>query len=152
MVTVDGERLVRCFLRRVGDDLVIETNSVERIERVLSTLRDLVPDLEIREDRRLSPAQARSERPVGSGPPGEIPPEVADAVAAFVREKEDAWVDERVPALGGLSPREAAGDPTRREDLLSLLREFDRRSAPRGDKQLIGFDGDRLRERLGLTD
>lgn len=37
---------------------------------------------------------------------------------------EDRWCDERVPALGGLTPRQAADDPTRRADLLALLAEL----------------------------
>ncbi len=66
------------------------------------------------------------------------------------------WLDENIPALGGLKPRQAAADPTRREQLERLLAEFDR-----NDERLRGLDPDGggfitfdtafLRRELGLT-
>jgi hypothetical protein len=73
-------------------------------------------------------------------------PEMARAVESLIRHKEDAWLDESPPALGGLTPRQAASDPTRREDLESLLVEFEGLD----DSGMIGFDVSRLRDRLGL--
>lgn len=55
------------------------------------------------------------------------------------------WVDESVPALGGLTPREAAADPEARDDLVLLLHEMDG-----DDRGPGGFDPDRLKELLGL--
>ncbi len=52
-----------------------------------------------------------------------------DAINIELRRQMQArWVDEEVPALGGLTPREAAVDPTRREDLIRLLDEFEDRA------------------------
>jgi hypothetical protein len=59
-------------------------------------------------------------------------------------------LDEQVPALGGLTPRQAADDPTRREDLVALLNEFDR--APDLAVQWATFDPARLRQLLGLPE
>jgi hypothetical protein len=50
------------------------------------------------------------------------------------------------PAAG---PRQAADDPSRREDLVALLHEFDRMATPAG---AVGFDTGRLRQSLGLTE
>lgn len=36
-----------------------------------------------------------------------------------------SWVDVAIPALGGMSPRQAMDDPTRRDDLMAILREFE---------------------------
>ncbi|MGH9089793.1 MAG: YecA family protein [Acidimicrobiales bacterium] len=58
-----------------------------------------------------------------------------------------ARLDEPVPALGGLTPRQAADDPTRREDLLALLHEYERMAVPEG---AVSYDVSRLRELLGL--
>ncbi|WP_328993247.1 hypothetical protein OG394_02950 [Kribbella sp. NBC_01245] len=33
-------------------------------------------------------------------------------------------LDESIPALAGATPRQAAGDPTRRDDLIKLLDSF----------------------------
>jgi hypothetical protein len=68
-------------------------------------------------------------------------------LAAFVREQEERWVDEPVPALAGLTPRQAAADPTRRQQLEALLRDFDRQRPPPG---AATFDTARLRDLLGL--
>ena len=76
--------------------------------------------------------------------------EMAEIVAQVIREKEVAWLDESIPALGGLTPREAADDPTRREDLLALLVEFERRDLP--DAGFASFNAHRLRTLLGLAE
>lgn len=74
------------------------------------------------------------------------------------RQAQARWLDEHVPALDGLTPREAAADPTRREQLERLLAEFDEQTerirhldaggtlgAP------ITYDTAALRRELGLT-
>ena len=58
-------------------------------------------------------------------PGAPLPAEQAAFLDEFIRTREAAWIDESIPALGGLTPRQALDDPTRREDLLSLLREMD---------------------------
>jgi hypothetical protein len=52
-----------------------------------------------------------------------------------------------VPALGGLTPRQAAADPTRRELLERLLASFDAMTTPAG---AFTMRPDRLRALLGL--
>jgi hypothetical protein len=65
-----------------------------------------------------------------------------------MRQKETAWLDDHIPALGGLTPRQAADDPTRRPDLVALLHEFDDRASH--SSATLTFDVDRLRQLLGL--
>ena len=60
---------------------------------------------------------------------------------------EEAWLDEHIPALGGMTPREAATDPTRRDDLLRLLN--DDPAVPAGG---FGMDTARIKQLLGLGD
>jgi hypothetical protein len=64
-----------------------------------------------------------------------------------MREQEERWVDESIPALGGLTPRQAADEPTRREQLVALLHDFDATVPPPGGAT---FDTTRLRRLLGL--
>ena len=63
---------------------------------------------------------------------------------------EDRWLDESIPALGGTT---LVKQPTthRREDLLSLLRSFERIGPPSTPGSLT-FDPARLRRKLGLSD
>lgn len=76
-----------------------------------------------------------------------LPPEAAEALDGYMREQEERWVDESIPALGGLTPRQAADEPTRREQLVALLHDFDATVPPPGGAT---FDTTRLRRLLGL--
>lgn len=150
-VELRGEKVVRSFLRRESDQLVVETNSAERLDRVLASLQN-IGGLEFLEEERIDLSSIRGVATTGTldslATSGDIEPspEVFNTLRRYVREKEDAWLDERIPALGGLTPRQAAADPTRREDLAALLNEFERRDAPPGTAT---FDVQRLRQALG---
>ncbi|HET8590850.1 MAG TPA: SEC-C metal-binding domain-containing protein [Nakamurella sp.] len=81
----------------------------------------------------------------GAGPDLEDAPEVQALLADYARDYEQQWLDMSLPALGGATPRQAADDPTRREDLVRLLDSFDDIDAGPGSMQ-----PDRLRAALGL--
>jgi hypothetical protein len=145
-----------------GDRLDVEANSVARMERLLATITTAVPDAEVVVDERtdlrhLLPSQVGSAAVDGDDAgdlrsaegQGEARSAEAEAVLdRFMRRKELEWVDESIPALGGLTPRQALDDPTRREDLLALVRELDRSPGLGNGGQ--GFDAGRIRSLLGL--
>ena len=62
-----------------------------------------------------------------------------------MRNYETQWLDMAIPALHGLTPREAAEDPTRRDDLVRLLASFDD-----GEESPLTMSPRRLRAALGL--
>jgi hypothetical protein len=66
-------------------------------------------------------------------------------VAGYARK----WVDESIPALGGMTPREALDDPTRREDLMRLLREIEEGQA-NAPARMQPMPISVVREELGL--
>ena len=151
-VEVNGSLTIRCLLNRVDDTLVITANSVEQRQRILSHLLSQADDLEILEDEQIEMGSERareiaeedSESDLGDTPP----PEVMQALQELIREQESRWLDESIPALSGLTPRQAAADPTRREDLVALLNEFDDRH-----REVAGFttfDVSRLRRELDI--
>ena len=155
-ISIDGEDLVRTFLEREGDSLIVETNSIERFERVQGVLQKLVVGgFDVLEEEVQSVADAAAHHsPEGRSPTDaddltELSPEVTEYMQDLMRQKEDGWLDEHVPALGGVTPRQAAADPTRREDLIALLRDFDR-PPPTSGRQFFSFDVARLRQKLGL--
>ena len=135
-----------------GDRLAVETNSEGRLERLLATITAVVPDAEIVVEERTDPRRSLPEQ-VRLGAPDtetrdDLPPaEVEAMLDQFIRRREAAWVDGSIPALGGLTPRQALDDPTRREDLLALLREMGGHAAVGG---VSGFNADRIRSLLGL--
>ncbi|MGH9222718.1 MAG: DUF1841 family protein [Acidimicrobiales bacterium] len=149
-VRIDDRPWVRGTVTVEGRELVLSANSDARFGRLRAAVEFALPGLELVAAEAIPAADAAAARGAGAvGPmPQPVPVEAAGAVAAFMREQEDRWMSEPVPALAGLTPREAAADPTRREELEALLNEFDRHQPPPG---AFTFDTGRLRTALGLT-
>lgn len=146
--TTDG--MIRATLRLAGNDLHVDTNSEERHERVLAALTELVPSLTLISESR-KPArdtrEAASTAASGLGRGSALDPSdpgIAAALEQFVREYEQKWLDESIPALAGATPRQAAADPTRRDDLIKLLDSFPAATEPGA------MSPDRLRAALDL--
>jgi hypothetical protein len=145
-----GDSILRATLHLSGSQLRVETMSETRMDRALARLSTELPDAELLSDER---------RPLR---PGEMPPipdhmaapslgaaDLTEASAQIQERVERRWCDESVPALGGLTPREAAADPTRREPLERLLVQFEQTDRLTPDT-VIAMRPDRLRELLGL--
>ncbi len=149
-IEIDAMAVARSFVSREDDTLVITTTSVERFERVLARVMESVIDLEILEQTRTDPRQVSGQGDSVPAPrtTDETPPEVLEVLQNMMPEREDAWLDEAIPALAGMTPRQALTDPTRREDLIALLNEFDRLSKNAAPGST--FDVARLRSALGL--
>ena len=83
---------------------------------------------------------------------------MARITSEMSRQAQARWLDENIPALGGLTPRQAAADPTRREQIERLLAEFDRhderlRDFPAAEGMVGGpiiYDTAAIRRELGL--
>jgi len=146
-VEVDGRSIHRGRVRVDSDVVEVQTNSAERL------VRSADPDARLlsREQRTAEEAMASRDASEAT-PPTDLPPEaVAGALEAFMAEQEERWVDEPVPALGGLSPRQAVADQTRRTGLEALLDDFDWMDAHPGPGDTgRGMDSTRLRKLLGL--
>lgn len=147
----DDESVIRARFHLDGSRLIIiTTNSNERADRILDRLSEALP-VTVVSDTRTPFDAATVDRTRRAGLPDlrglDTGPEPApdDAtVAEIQRHFEQRWCNEAVPALDGLTPMQAAADPTRREQLERLLAAFD---APPG---AITMRTDRLRETLGL--
>ena len=154
-----GERVVRATLHLVDDDddrLEISTNSHERADRILDRLHETVRVTVISDTR--TPVDLSAGMPGSGGRPSGFPdlrqlPQLDDAlpvgdIAEQVADQlERRWCEEEVPALGGLTPRDAAADPTRREQVVRLIASFEHYAAPEG---AITMRPHRLRALLGL--
>jgi hypothetical protein len=135
----------------VGDGtLRVETNSVARADAVRRDVEAACGSLvrhRAREHADPRAALRRGERPRASSPPLDSP-EAAAMVLAFKRDHYTAWLDESIPALGGLTPREAARQAPSRRRLELLLQDMERLEAgmPEGQR----FDFGWVRGELGL--
>lgn len=154
---------VSIAMLRIEDGLlVIDTNSLERLDRVLDLLRALVGKLVIIERSEASGdeimkqiAGSRSQSwnsDVQELESPELPDEVMKALNEHIDGLENKWLDQEIPGLAGLSPRQAATDPTRREDLLRLLNEIERDEQRIGNsgRSGAGFSSERIRAKLNL--
>jgi hypothetical protein len=146
----EDERILRATLTVDGTRVTVQTHSEPRAERVLSVLQEHFPDSVVVSDHRTPlDVETFQRRAAEMGHTVPSPPEDNAATAAALAELRDRfeqrWCDESVPALGGLTPREAALDPTRREEVVRLIASFEH--MPTGD---LGMRPDRLRELLGL--
>jgi hypothetical protein len=155
-ISIDGMNRLRATVELAGDRVRVHTNSEARLDRVLAVLRGVEPTITLVEQTRHRARDAREMTRLaarfptaGSTPAGQrldpTDPDVAAALRQLTREFEQRWLDEPVPALAGHTPRQAADDPTRRDDLVRLLDTFPRDPANPGL-----MDPDRLRAELGL--
>lgn len=85
--------------------------------------------------------------PVPTVEPPRPAPAIPPAVAQLRSLRERRWCDEQIPALGDLTPRQAAADPARRDELLTLINSFPEIDPTTG---AFGLRPARLRELLGL--
>lgn len=141
-VTTHGAEHIRASLRLDGPELTIHTNSEARFDRVLATVHALDPTLTMVDQSRQPARDAREAATLAArtAPAGEDPahsdpahsdpaldpadPAVAAVLDQFIRDYEQKWLDDPIPALAGHTPRQAAADPTRRGDLIRLLDSF----------------------------
>ncbi len=162
-----GQEWIRGSITLDGDRATIDANSGKRAARLERTLLRAAPGARLirREERGIEEAleEERAKGPVegatnGTAPgPGDEPidvsahPELAEAMEEFIRRSEASWVDESIPALGGLTPRQAAADRAARPELVALLDDmaWQQRRAGGG----IGLmDPSRVRSLLGIPE
>lgn len=151
----DEERILRAQLTLQGDQLRVETASEERMDRVLAAVTAAVPDAEVLSDLRrpLDPGELPAPPAgMGRGGPGLAAGGLKDLPAGALDDLQDTmerrWLGEQIPALGGLTPRQAASDPAARETLVRLIDGFpDPASLPAG---AFSMRPERLRQELGL--
>lgn len=164
-----GREWTRGTIRIEGDIATIDTNSTKRANRLVRHLLKAAPGSRLikREERGLDEALAESlgraraaaeegaTEGVGAAgasilDPAEHP-DLQAALDQMMRDLERHWIEERIPALGGRTPREALLDPAGRREVLALLDDmaWSRRQA--GDHaRNEGMDPDRIRTLLGL--
>jgi hypothetical protein len=139
--------------RLAANRLTIETISAERLAWAKGRLAELAGHaVRLRSDvveewERKGRAAPRAE---GPDPPS-LPPEVeARIVGQAFHRHFTAWLDEKVPALGGETPRAAAQDPGRRPKLIQLLREIENHQDRARQEGKAWYDISWMWEELGI--
>lgn len=134
--------------------LVVETNSTRRADVLRTRLEKHLAGLiqfRMRGESNLDDLMERARESARSGssraddPP---PPEAAAMMHEFRQQHMTAWLDDSIPALGGLTPRAAARTARGRHALEVLLKEFEQHEAHYPADQRIDIGG--LRSALEL--
>jgi hypothetical protein len=146
----NGESVLRASITLKRSRITVETMSEPRVERVLNVLRGEIAETKLISDKR-------DEIDLSNPPPGPAQaalskddPGVKEMLRNFIAKRERIWCDEEIPALGGLTPRQAAADPVGRESLERLLEEYGSHVDPQEDPELVPQYPERLRQLLGL--
>ena len=154
VVVRHGQEWIRGSITLDGDRATIDANSVKRATRLGRTLLRAAPDARLvrRVERAIDEAmeEERAKGPAAEPIDVAAHPELALAMDEFMRRAERNWIDEAVPALGGLTPRQAAADRRVRPELEALLDDFawqDRQAHAPGL-----MDPARIRALLGLRE
>ena len=136
------------------DTLALETNSTVRASALLRRVRKACPGMltavsrEQKSAEHLLRERLREPPPEDYAPPAPPPPEVLEVLRQFKVKTNRGWLDEEVPALGGLTPRAAAKSPKRRPALEVLVKEMEQAEdrLPTEERIDLSF----LRKELGL--
>jgi len=151
----DTGRVVLASVTLSGKQLELSVNSRRRLERARAFIEPLLsgllgqPEVAIKSvedamaEKRDEPSSRQ--RPV----PKRVEREVTQR---YLDSHYRGWLDEKIPALGGKSPREVARDFEGREQLVLLLKELENCEARRARDTGMGYDARWLWRELGIKD
>jgi len=162
VVARGGQDMIRGSITLDGDVARVEANSEKRADRLERLLMSAAPGSRLirREEQGMEEAlEAFRDEEQGAETSGDAArtdlaadPAVAAAMQQYMRDYEQRWVNESIPALGGMTPRQALEDPEMRRELEAMLDDmaWDARRVEAGG--MMGtMDPSRIRELLGLS-
>lgn len=148
---VIGDFTVRGFLLIEPGKIIAGVNSEEREAELRGLIESLLGNqVKYRATSIESMEYALNNPPDDTGSQAIDPtqhPELLEALQMQIRQHYEQWPDSQIPALGGATPREAAGNPELRPVLEGLLVDMGRRG--QGDPVNVAPVG-WLREELGM--
>ncbi len=148
------DHTVLATFRLEGDSLSVECNSRPRLERAVELLTRLAGAAVSETDRDYRTIEEARRNYVpseekDSEPP--IPPEVAaDLIGRHLEQHYSTWPDRALPALDGLTPRQAAARPEMRQRLINLLKELENAELHNKRDGRPYYDMSRIKSTLGV--
>lgn len=137
-----------------GGHLLVETNSEARadsLKELITKALDGTIRFRLRSEQNVAALTRDAMATQGEGTLSPLPestPEMDEALRQFREQYMQRWLDDNIPALGGLTPRQAAADPRHHPALDRLLKEieFNDRRLPAAQQ----CDLRKLRAELGM--
>lgn len=149
----DQPRRVLGHLRIREGLLVLECSSRQRLKRGTKLIQELAAGA-VKELRRAFESVDQMKRKMAASPAKKaesVPPEVEkELVEKYLEQHYRTWPDTPLPALGGLTPRQAAQQPAQRERLIALLKMMENGEQHRRREGHPWFDFSRIKEELGV--
>ena len=153
--TVAGNALHRDWTKTIigfatvsDGGLKVVTNSLPRAEMLRALVESTCGGTIRHRARDHTDPRALARRPQAASRTESPPEEVAQMLLGLKRRHYDAWVDAPIPALGNLTPREAARRPKERRRLEALLRDMEYGETKLSEVER--FDFGTVRAALGL--
>ena len=142
-------------IRIVGDQLILACNSKPRLERAREFLAQLAGSSVSFENEKFTEPEELSRRTRENPQPAEatsrIPPDVERKVVGEYLEQHYArWLDMKLPALDGKTPRQAVKNAAGKRKVADLLKQFENEEARKRKTGEPYYDVSRLRAELGI--
>lgn len=144
---------VLAHITLIDDTLLLETNATNRSAKMEVMLEDYLKGGIIKHTHKresLADISHKSEsqpQENNTEQPGLSEAEIESLTKQMLTKHWDNWLDQHIPALDNLTPREAASDPLHRKKLEALLADFETQYI---GKQALAPDVTALRNKLGL--
>ncbi len=135
--------------------LTVETNSTRRADSLRSAVEAMLRGrvrFRLRKEENTDQLMADAGASAATGAERAdkpLAPEMVVAMRQFREQHMRDWIDDAIPALGGLTPREAARLSGARPKLITLLKEFEQSEERLPEPQRIDLQW--LREELGFS-
>lgn len=149
----DTGRVVLASMTLTAEQLELSVNSRRRLERARAFLEPLLggrigaPEISIRSVEDAMARRGDKPPPRQRTVPKRVEREITERyLESYYRE----WLDEKIPALDGRSPREAARHAEGREQLVALLKELENREARRTKDTGVGYNALWIWSELGI--
>ena len=152
---LDGDpgRTVLASVTLSGRQVTLSVNSRRRLEKAQTFLEPLLagllgePEIEVK-----SVTEALAEAPQQPAAPRRVVPKRVEqeVTRRFLDTHYRKWLDDRIPALGGKTPREAAREFGGREQLVALRKDLENLEARRARDTGMSYDARWLWQELGV--
>jgi hypothetical protein len=121
-----GDRTHLGMLNLIGDEIVLDVNSAARFRRARAWLEKIpgvaFKSVRTRDFLREDPAERPLDERISPPRSPDPTPEMAKVLQEHLRRQYLRWLDESIPALGGLTPREACKTGEGRKNVEILIR------------------------------